>query len=63
MAQRAAEPNYYEYFLAEREEVRRYKWVISEEEGHDIGFERALTEWVAKHREEWRKRRLDRAAD
>ena len=58
MAARPPEPNYYEEFLAEREEIRRCKWIISEKEGHDIGFERALTEWVALHREVWRKKRL-----
>jgi len=57
MAQRAAEPNYYQEFLAEREEIRRCKWLISEKEGRDVGFERALTEWVVKHREAWRKKR------
>lgn len=57
MAARPPEPNYYQEFLAEREEIMRCKWLISEREGHDIGFERALTEWVAKHRETWRKKR------
>jgi len=57
MAKRAVEPNYYEEFLAEREEIQQYKWILSEKEGHDIGFERALTEWVAQHREIWRRKR------
>ena len=57
MAARASEPNYYEEFLAEREEIRRYKWIQSEKEGRDIGFERALTEWVAGYRQEWRGQR------
>lgn len=63
MAQRAAEPNYYEEFLAEREEIRRFKWIKSEQEGRDIGFERALTEWVSQEREEWRKLRQRREDD
>lgn len=63
MPQRPAEPNYYQEFLAEREEIRRCKWLVSEREGHDIGFERALTEWVANHREEWRKKRDSAAED
>lgn len=58
MAQRADEPNYYLEFLAERDEIQRLKWILSEKEGRDIGFERALTEWVTKHREIWRKSRL-----
>ena len=54
MAAKATEPNYYQEFLAEREEIRRYKWIASEKEGRDIGFERALTEWVAEYRQVWR---------
>ncbi len=57
MAQRFDEVNYYEEFLAEREEIQRLKWIISEKEGRDVGFERTLTEWVAKHRDPWRKAR------
>jgi hypothetical protein len=41
-------------FLAEREEVLRHKWLESEKAGHDIGFERALIEWIIKHRAGWR---------
>ena len=29
----------------------------SEKAGHDIGFERALTDWIVKHRSKWRKSR------
>lgn len=58
MAQRAATLNYYEEFLAEREEIQRLKWIISEIEGRDVGLERALTEWVTLHRDVWRKSRL-----
>ncbi len=63
MAQRAAEPNYYQEFLAEREEIRRYKWILSEKERRDIGFERALTEWVAQHRQVWLQTRRALAGD
>ena len=45
----------YKEFLAEREEILRHKWIESEKAGYDIGFERALTEWVARHRENWRR--------
>jgi hypothetical protein len=44
----------YQEFLAEREEVLRHKWLESERLGHDIGFERALLDWIRKHRESWR---------
>ena len=29
----------------------------SEKAGHDIGFERALTDWIVKHRSKWRRAR------
>ena len=44
----------YQEFLAEREEVLRHKWIESERIGHDIGFERALLDWIRKHRVSWR---------
>ena len=47
----------YREFQAEREEILRHKWIESEKEGHDIGFERALTDWIIKHRSRWRKTR------
>jgi len=47
----------YREFLAEREEVLRHKWLESEKVGIDVGFEEALTDWMVKHRSEWRKRR------
>jgi hypothetical protein len=51
----------YREFRAEREEILRHKWIESEKAGHDIGFERALTDWIIKHRSKWRKTR--QAAD
>jgi hypothetical protein len=47
----------YREFLAEREEILRHKWLESEKAGHDIGFERALLDWIVKHRPTWRKQR------
>ncbi len=44
----------YQEFLAEREEILRHKWIESERLGHDIGFERALLDWIRKHRDSWR---------
>jgi hypothetical protein len=35
-------------FLAERDEILCYKWIESEKAGYDIGFERALVDWVFK---------------
>jgi hypothetical protein len=49
----------YREFLAEREEILRHKWIESEKAGHDIGFERALLDWIVKHRSSWRKARRE----
>ena len=48
----------YREFQAEREEILKHKWIESEKAGHDIGFERALTDWIVKHRSKWRRARL-----
>lgn len=47
----------YREFLAEREEILRHKWIESEKAGHDIGFERALLDWIVSHRGTWRSER------
>ena len=47
----------YQEFLAERDEILRHKWIESEKKGKDIGFERALLDWIRKHRENWRNAR------
>lgn len=44
----------YKEFLAEREEILRHKWIESEKIGQDIGFERALLDWIVKYRSTWR---------
>ena len=47
----------YKEFLAEREEILRHKWIESEKAGHDVGFEKALLDWIVKHRSSWRQQR------
>ncbi len=47
----------YREFQAEREEILRHKWLESEKVGFDIGFEKALTDWIVRHRSKWRKSR------
>ena len=47
----------YREFQAERDEILRHKWLESEKAGHDIGFERALTDWIVNHRAQWRRTR------
>ena len=49
--------NLYREFQAEREEILKHKWIESEKVGYDIGFERALTDWIIKYRSKWRKER------
>ncbi len=44
----------YQEFLAEREEILKHKWLESERVGKDIGFEKALLDWIRKHRDNWR---------
>ena len=45
----------YREFLLERDEILRHKWIESEKRGYDIGFERALVEWITRYRSDWRK--------
>ena len=51
----------YKEFLAERAEILKHKWIESEKAGKDIGFERALLDWILKHRSNWRERRRKEA--
>lgn len=50
----------YKEFLAERDEILKHKWIESEKVGTDIGFERALLDWIRKHREKWRRYRTEK---
>lgn len=50
--------NLYKEFLAEREEILKHKWIESEKAGTDIGFEKALLDWIVKHRSNWRNKRV-----
>jgi hypothetical protein len=47
----------YKEFLAERDEILRHKWIESEKNGTDIGFEKALLDWIIKYRSAWRSNR------
>ncbi|MFN2509587.1 MAG: hypothetical protein ABR589_12550 [Chthoniobacterales bacterium] len=51
----------YKEFLAEREEILKHKWIESEKAGADIGFEKALLDWIVKHRSSWRDKRQKEA--
>lgn len=43
----------YSKYLALRNEIMKHKWIESEKNQRDIGFEAALTDWVTKHRRGW----------
>jgi hypothetical protein len=45
----------YQRFLRERNCILENKWYMSEKEGKDVGFERALLNWVTQHRDRWLK--------
>lgn len=53
----------YQEFLAEREEILRHKWLESEKAGYDIGFEKALLDWIVKHRAGWRSLRQQKPVE
>jgi len=54
----------YQEFMAEREEILRHKWLWSEREKRDMGFDSALIDWVHHHRTAWRDaRRAHRRLD
>ena len=44
----------YREFQAQHQEILRHKWLESEKVGHDIGFEKALVDWMVHHRAGWK---------
>jgi len=59
-SQFAAKSSLYQEFLAERNEILKHKWIESEKAGRDVGFERALLDWIRNHRDDWKNgRRID----
>ena len=54
-------PRFFEEILAEREEIKKHKWLLSEEAGRDVGIDLAHSSWVVHHRKHWlQKRRKQR---
>ena len=47
----------YKEFMAEKDEILKHKWIESEKVGYDIGFEKALVDWIMYHRKDWRRNR------
>ena len=56
-AQLVRNSSLYKEFLAEQAEILRHKWIESEKAGSDIGFERALMDWIVKYRSSWYEQR------
>lgn len=44
----------YRELKAEKEEILKHKWLESEKVGYDIGYHKALVDWVINHRSGWR---------
>lgn len=51
------ESSLYVELLAERDEILRHKWLESEKAGYDIGFDKALMEWIVRYGKDWRRSR------
>ena len=47
----------YTEYLAEVNEINKHKWIESEKAGKDIGWDRALLDWVINYKKDWRKSR------
>ena len=47
----------YREFLADREDLLRHKWLMSEKAGRDVGLELALFDWAEHSRVAMRKQR------
>ena len=54
LPQLVTESALYKQFVEEKEEILKHKWIESEKAGYDIGFDKALLDWIFKHRIAWR---------
>lgn len=48
-----SETSLYKEYLAMKEEILKHKWYESEKVGYDIGFAKALMDWVMKYKTTW----------
>ena len=44
----------YSKFIDMKNEIMKHKWIESEKANRDIGFEKALLDWMSKHSDNWR---------
>lgn len=45
--------NMYQFWLAQRAEIDKLKWCMSEKAGHDVGLDAARWRWDTCHRAAW----------
>lgn len=45
--------NYHDFFVSQTEEIKKYKWIRSEEVGYDLG-QVAIFEWIKKYAKSYR---------
>jgi hypothetical protein len=50
-----------EILRSQQDEITKYKWIESEKNGQDIGWERATQEWMQKYFPEWKRYRWQQA--
>lgn len=50
-----AETNLWRFFLLEKDEILRHKWLRSQELGYELSLSRTIEEWLQKHRSLWAK--------
>lgn len=51
---RGLEASLFEILWSQQEEIETYKWIESEKNGRDIGWEQAVTEWQDRHYHAWK---------
>jgi hypothetical protein len=62
MTQRTRKPDpLAEIVRSQQEEIKKYKWIESEKQGRDIGWEQAAREWMQKYFPEWKQHRWQSA--
>ena len=54
----ASKNSVFKQYIAERDEIEKHKWLESEKVGSDIGFEKALKDWILYHRAAWRRAKI-----
>ena len=52
-----------EILRSQQEEIKKYKWIESEKAGRDIGWERAVREWLQNYFPGWKRYRWNRAVE